>query len=288
MALAMPHLEGVEHRYTDVGGLRVHYAEAGDPAAPPLILQHGWPENWWAWRDLIGPLSEHYRVICPDMRGLGWTDAPPDGYEKPQLAADVVGLLDQLGLERVRYVGHDWGGFIGFLACFEHPGRFERFMPLSIPHPWAPEGRPDPRRLLRLWYQAVIAAPVLGPIAVGRLGFPIQILRKSRLAGDWPAEVLEVYGEALKRPEYVNSSVQIYRSFLTREVIPLAKGAYGDKRLTVPTLLMVGTSDPVAQIDEVYKEHADDMTVEFVEGSGHWLPEEKPEVVLGRALEFLA
>ncbi|HEX8075478.1 MAG TPA: alpha/beta hydrolase [Thermoleophilaceae bacterium] len=288
MALAMPELDGVEHHYEQVGDLRMHYAEAGDPAAPVVVLQHGWPENWWAWRDLIGPLSERYRVICPDLRGLGWTEAPAHGYEKPRLAADVVGLLDRLGIERARYVGHDWGGFCGFLACFEHPERFERFMPLSIPHPWAPDERPSPSRLARLWYMAVIAAPLLGPLAVGRLGFPVQILRKSRVAGDWPEGALELYGEAVGRPAYTSASVQYYRSFLTREMGPLAKGAYNDKRLTVPTLLLVGSSDPVAQIDEVYRQKADDMTVEVVEGAGHWLPEEKPEAVLERALEFLA
>src|SRR5436853_4837604 len=133
MALAMPHVEGVEPRYADVDGLRVHYAEAGE--GDPVILQHGWPQHWWVWRDLIGPLAERFRVICPDMRGFGWTDAPRSGYDKPQLARDVIGLLDKLGIERVRYVGHDWGAFVGFLAALSHPERFERFMPLSIPPP---------------------------------------------------------------------------------------------------------------------------------------------------------
>ncbi|MEA2373770.1 MAG: hypothetical protein QOD53_233, partial [Thermoleophilaceae bacterium] len=65
MALAMPHVEGVEHRYADVDGLRMHYAEAGDPSAEALVLQHGWPQNWWIWRELIGPLSERFHVIAP-------------------------------------------------------------------------------------------------------------------------------------------------------------------------------------------------------------------------------
>jgi pimeloyl-ACP methyl ester carboxylesterase len=291
MALTMPTLDGVEQHYADLyegdAALRVHYAEAGDPSAEPLVLQHGWPQNWWAWRELIGPLSDRYRVICPDLRGLGWTAAPASGYEKAQLAADIVALLDELGLERVRLIGHDWGAFAGFLACFEHPERFERFMPLSIPPPWPPEGTPDPRRLLSLWYQAVLAAPVLGPLAIRR-GFPRQILEKSRLAGEWPDGVLSFYQEALERPDRVNSTVQIYRSFLLREVIPLVRGEYGDARLTVPTRLLVGSSDPVAKIDDSWRLHADDMDVEVVDGAGHWLPEEKPELVLERALEFLA
>src|SRR5438034_6233291 len=121
MAPPMPHVEGVEHRYADVGGLRMHYAEAGDSAAPTLLLVHGWPQNWYIWRELVGPLSERFHLVMPDLRGLGWTEAPPDGYEKAQLARDLVGLLDVLGIERVRYVGHDWGGFSGWHVVLDHP-----------------------------------------------------------------------------------------------------------------------------------------------------------------------
>ena len=93
----------------------------GPTDAEPLVLLHGWPQHWYAWRRLIGPLSERYRVICPDLRGFGWTDAPAGSYEKSELAADVIALLDVLGLERVRLAGHDWGGFVGFLVCIDGP-----------------------------------------------------------------------------------------------------------------------------------------------------------------------
>src|SRR5438045_656957 len=132
----MPHLEGVEHRFADAGGLRTHYVEAGDPAADTVLLVHGWPECWWAWRHLIGPLAERFHVIAPDLRGLGWSAAPPGGYEKWNLARDVVALMDELRIERASWVGHDWGGFAGWHAMTEHGERFERFMPLSIPPPW--------------------------------------------------------------------------------------------------------------------------------------------------------
>jgi len=288
MPLDMPQVEGVEHHYADLDGLRMHYAEAGDPRADAVLLVHGWPENWWAWRELIGPLAERFHVICPDLRGLGWSDAPPRGYEKAQLARDVVALMDHLGIDRARWVGHDWGGFIGFHAMTERPERFDRFMPLSIPHPWPPEGRPDLERLLRLWYQGVLAAPVLGPISVARLGFPVQILRKSRKVGSWTDEELELYGQLLRSPGHVHASVQYYRSFLLREMIPLARGQFRARRLTVPTRLLAGTSDPVAGgMGDAYRDYADDMEVELVPGAAHWLPEEKPDVVLERALDFL-
>jgi pimeloyl-ACP methyl ester carboxylesterase len=288
MPPAMPHVEGVEHHYADLDGLRMHYAEAGDPEADVVLLVHGWPENWWAWRALIGPLAERFRVICPDLRGLGWTDAPPRGYEKAQLARDVVALMDVLGIERARWVGHDWGGFAGWYATTEHPERFERFMPLSIPHPWPDDGPPDPRRLVRLWYQAVLAAPVLGRFSVSRLGFPLQILRKSRKAGSWSDVELELYGELMRSDGHANASVQYYRSFLLHEFVPIARGTFRERRLTVPTRLMAGTSDPIVRgMGDAYRDYADDMEVELVPGVAHWLPEERPDVVLERALEFL-
>ena len=86
----LPELPGVEHRFVDAGGLRVHVAEAG--SGDPLVLQHGWPQHWLAWSKLIPALAEDYRVICPDLRGLGWSDAPPEGYEKEQLASDLLAL----------------------------------------------------------------------------------------------------------------------------------------------------------------------------------------------------
>src|SRR5436190_9552853 len=117
MLEGMPQVDGVTHRFVEVraedGPLSVHVAEAGE--GPPLLLLHGWPQHWWCFRHLIPQLSERFRVIAPDLRGLGWSDAPPEGYEKRQLAGDILELLDHEGLARVSVMGHDWGGFVAFL-----------------------------------------------------------------------------------------------------------------------------------------------------------------------------
>src|SRR3954469_17140002 len=111
--LPLPRVDGVEHRAVDVDGTRFHVAEAGD--GPPLVLLHGWPQHWWMWRHLIGPLAERYRVVAPDMRGHGWSDKPPSTYRKTELLGDVMALMDRLGIDRARFVGHDWGGYVGML-----------------------------------------------------------------------------------------------------------------------------------------------------------------------------
>jgi pimeloyl-ACP methyl ester carboxylesterase len=285
--LAIPTLDGVEHRHAQVGDLRMHYAEAGDPQADVVVLVHGWPQNWFIWRDLIGPLAERFHVIAPDLRGLGWTEAPRRGYDKRQLAEDVLSLLDEVGIGRVRWVGHDWGAFAGFHAATLHPDRIERFMPCSVPHPWPPEGPPDPRRILNAWYQFVLAAPLLGRLAIGTLDFHSQVLRSARKRGEWGDE-LDLYERAVKRPGYVDASIQYYRTFVLHEMLPLARGQFRDRRLTVPTRLVVGTEDPVAKgLGDEFRDYADDMELEWVEGVGHFLPEERPEVLRELALGFL-
>jgi pimeloyl-ACP methyl ester carboxylesterase len=93
----MPGLAGVRHRLVDVGEVRLHVAELGDDAAPPLLLVHGWPQSWWCWRRVAPLLAADFRVLMVDLRGHGWSDAPAGGYEKERLASDMNCLLDALG-----------------------------------------------------------------------------------------------------------------------------------------------------------------------------------------------
>ena len=97
-----PALDGVRHRFVQLPGLRVHVAEAG--AGEPLVLLHGFPQHWWGWRKVLPALAEHYRVIAPDLRGAGWTEAPRHGYTEEQLVSDVIGLLDALEVHRGQLV----------------------------------------------------------------------------------------------------------------------------------------------------------------------------------------
>jgi pimeloyl-ACP methyl ester carboxylesterase len=280
----LPELAGVEHHYEMVNGIRVHYAEAG--SGEPLLLQHGWPQHWWMWRDFIEPLAERYRVICPDLRGHGWSDKPQNGYRKPEMLDDVLALLDRLEIERVRWVGHDWGGWIGMLAALREPERIERLVAMSIPHPWQ-EGMTDPRMLLNGTYQLVVGGP-LGKQAMQHLNFSRLIFRLGRSAGSFSDEELDVYESVQRQPDAAEATVQIYRSFLLHELRPLATGRFDAARLTVPTLWLVGGDDPLARYaDRGYREHADDMTLECIPGAGHFLPEELPQTVLERVLAFL-
>jgi pimeloyl-ACP methyl ester carboxylesterase len=117
--------DGERHRVR-VGDLDLHYRSWGSGA--PLIVLHGWPETSYEWRH-VGPLlaaEGKWRVLAPDTRGHGHTEAPPTGYTRGELAADVVGFMDALGIDRAPVVGHDWGGIIAFKVGVDHGDRVER------------------------------------------------------------------------------------------------------------------------------------------------------------------
>ena len=285
----MPTLEGVRHSHVEVNGFRAHIAEAGDPEGEPLVMQHGWPQHWWAWHKVIPQLAERYRVICPDLRGHGWSDAPEDGYDKPQFAEDLIGVLDALGLDRVRLIGHDWGAMAGYLATIRHPERFDRFLALSIAPPFPSGSKKDILQVWRLWYQIPLTMPLLAPRLVSRPDVIKFFIGKGTVKKGARSEAdLNLFAEAIAaRPEV---TLAIYRTFITGEVVDMASGKWAG-RLTVPTQIMLGEHEPVGNADKARvaaARYADDFEVHEVPGIGHFLPEEAPEALVERALAFFA
>lgn len=282
----MPAVAGVAHREVDIPGVRLHLAEAG--AGPPLLLLHGWPQHWWCWRHLIPRLAEHYRVLAPDLRGWGWSEAPPGDYAKATFAADVLALMDQEGLERVRIMAHDWGAYTAFLVALDHPARVERLVALDIAPPWA--GRPQARHLalpLFAAYQALVATPGLGPRTMTsgpRLVRTIIRGGSARRAG-WRDEELDVYANVLRDPARAQASSACYRTFLTREV-PALHAVRRPDELAVPSLLALGEASPLRRV--LNPQPSRNLRVETIAGAGHFLPEEAPDEVLDLALPFLA
>ena len=287
----LPHVDGVTHEYVDAGGLRTHVALAGPADGEAVVCLHGWPQHWYLWREVIGPLADAgYRVVCPDLRGFGWTEAPRRGYEKDQLATDVLALLDSLGVERAKLIGHDWGGWVGYLLCLRAPERIERYLALNILPPFV---RVSPAALLgawRFWYQWVLASPVLGKHAAARLarlseaqaarvGFPARIFT--------PGEREAFLGQ-FAEPERAWATVQCYRTFQLRELGPLLAGRYRHPDYQTPTLLLFGDRD-VAQDPRNLRgidERVPSFRYELIEGCSHFIVDERPALVVDRALEL--
>lgn len=119
----------MDSRYVQAGDLRVHYLELG--RGEPLILLHDWPFTSHVWRRLAPLLATHYSVIAPDARGMGSTDRPATGYEREQLAEDVLALMDALKLDGATLIGHGLGGMVAAKLAFDHPGRVQRLVLLD-------------------------------------------------------------------------------------------------------------------------------------------------------------
>ena len=275
-----PHVPGVEHRYVDAGPLRMHVAEAGEGA--PVVALHGWPQHWYLWRGVIPRLAPHARVICPDLRGFGWTGVPSGGYDRETMARDVLALLDALDLERVRLIGHDWGAWIGFLLCLHHPERIERFVGCNILPPWPSRDPRAPLDAWRLLYQAAISLPFAGGRAgqgLARLG-----LESTRALS---AEEVDAFVDRLGG-ERARATQLLYRTFLLRETVPVLRGRYRASDLTVPTLVLFGDRDQVIPVRTVQAALAqtDAAELELVPGASHFVVDERPELVAERALEF--
>lgn len=214
-------VEGVEHRWVEARGLRFHVAEAGSGEDVVLCL-HGWPQHWFEWRHLLPALDgAGHRALALDLRGFGASDAPPDGYEKENLATDVLAVMDALGLERVKLVGHDWGGWIGFLLCLRAPQRFDRFLALNIVPPWIAT-RNVAGHAWRFFYQQLVLSPLLGYRLHRGGSFVRRVLVGASTNREvWTPEVLAAFADNLAEPDRARAAVQLYRSFNLRELWPI-------------------------------------------------------------------
>ena len=283
---ALPDVEGVRHRDVDARGARFHVAEAGSEDGPPVVLLHGWPQHWYLWRDAIPALAaQGKRVIAPDLRGFGWSEVTEHGYGKASLAADVLAVLDALGVGRFRLVGHDWGGWIAFLLGLAHPGRVERLVLVNVGHGYAPRDVTALRANLGFWYMPLLGTPGLGPALVrsGLVRAGLRRLNRERQA--WSDEELAIFLDRMDP----HTTQQVYGSFVFREAPRLAAGHYR-RRLRPPTLMLHGDADPAIRRDILrgFEEHTDDMRLELVPGLGHFCIDEAPEIVVPKIAAFVA
>ena len=134
-ASASPAIDlAVEHHFADLADSRVHYVTAGQ--GRPLVLLHGWPQSWYAWRKVMPRLAARHRLIVPDLRGLGDSSRPADGFDKQRVARDVAELLQRvLGVDEADVAGHDWGGPVAFALAAWHPGLVRRLVMLDAAVP---------------------------------------------------------------------------------------------------------------------------------------------------------
>lgn len=272
----------------DVGALDVHLYDAGD--GPPVLLLHGWPQHAWCWRHVIPLLADRHRVLAPDLRGFGWSDAPGRGYNGLAFGSDAIALLDALEIERAHLIGHDWGGFAAFAAGIAAPQRIASMVVLNTIPPWVER---SPRLALDLWrsWYAFVLAGFGERIVRSRPDLLARMLKGDAVHRDAISRAdAQAYARTLQRPESARATQLLYRSYVRSLRTVMLQRRYESMRLTVPTRFVFGTNDFAIspRLLRGVERHCDDIAVELVEDSGHFIAEEKPELVAERAIDLFA
>ena len=275
----IPEVPGVTHQFVTARGARFHVAQAGD--GDPVVLLHGLAQHWYAWRKVIPELAGQYRLFCVDLRGCGWSEGTRRGYGTAEQVRDVLAVMDALGLDRVRLIGHDGGGWLGFALCLAAPERFSGFVAMNITHPW-PGQATLIRNAWRFWYTALWEYPWAGRLMLRRCpGFTSFLLR--RWAGRpyrWDPADLEEFVRASRTRSGARAIQQTLWQFVMRDIPALALGRQRRSRLVVPTLIMGGEKDPVSRpvLNRRMAAQAGELEIALVPG-WHLLPETAPRIV---------
>jgi pimeloyl-ACP methyl ester carboxylesterase len=277
-------------RFVDIGDLRLHAVIGG--AGPPLLLIHGWPQTWYAWRMLMPTLADDFEVIAIDQRGIGLSDKPRDGYDVGTLASDLAALMDMLGHEQFAVYGTDTGMPIAHALAADYPARIER---LVVSEAFLPGITPSPPLFVpptlnpRLWHLMFnqLAAEVNEALVRGReeIFFGAE-LAASAGTTKLPADAVEYYVDTLAAdPEALRGSFEFYRA------LPASAAQNEERknrRLAMPVLAMGGEESGGENAANAMKVVADDVQGIVLPGSGHWVAEQAPEALLTALTEFLA
>ncbi|MFE6553914.1 alpha/beta fold hydrolase [Streptomyces sp. NPDC057746] len=276
-------------RFIQAGGLRQHVVVGGD--GPPLLLVHGWPQNWYAWRMLMPELARHHTVIAVDQRGMGLTDKPHRGYDTRTLAGDLVALMDALGHERFAVVGHDTGMIISYALAADHPQRVARVALAEVPGPPRKEASPilfvDERDNNRLWHIPFnrVDHELTEKLVRGReedfFGYEFDIQGGQKL----PRYARDYYVRLLFDAAALRGSFGFYRAWdgTTGQNTDRAK-----KKLTMPVLAIGGSESWGGAVAGAMQDLAQDVRGVVVRGAGHWVAEQAPEEMLTELGRFLA
>lgn len=282
--------EPITHTQIQVNGVRLHIAQSGPAQGKQVILLHGFPEYWGGWRHQIPALVEAgYRVWAPDQRGYNLSDKPQgiDAYTLDQLAADVNGLIEASGHEKVLLVGHDWGAAVAWWTAINYPHKLEKLVILNVPHPvvMMKTLRGNLRQTLKSWYMFFFQLPWLPETLLGanQANGAAQMLQGSAKSTTFSEEEITEYRQAWLQPGAFTGMINWYRALMRRQ--PQVPSSY---RITVPTLMIWGVHD-VALSREMAQpsiDLCDNGKLVFMENATHWVQHDEPEAVNRLLLEF--
>ncbi|MGQ5262051.1 alpha/beta fold hydrolase [Micromonospora sp. ZYX-F-536] len=288
---------GFVSSHAEVNGVRLHYVGGG--RGEPLILLGGWPQTWWEFHKIMPALAESRRVIAVDLRGMGGSDKPAGGYDKKTMAGDILALTRHLGYDAVDIAGHDIGGMVAYAFAANHPASTRRIALLDIAHPDE-----------RFYNYSLLPAPgrqqVGGDIHAGPGRFlwwfafnqvpdlPERLLAgRSRHLVDWMIDYLvedpaaisdhdrDVYAQAYSTQDAIRAGNAWYRAF-GQDIAD--EKTYAP--VSAPLLGLGGGEGGYQLLKALLPDKGTDVEVAAVVGSGHYMPEEQPEAVIGHLTRF--
>jgi haloacetate dehalogenase len=279
----------VHHSTAEVNGIRVHYAEAGSGA--PVVLLHGFPETWYAWRHQVPVLAERYRVIVPDLRGYGDTAKPATGYDKRTMGNDLAALLAHLGIPRIALIGHDRGARVATRFAKDHPELLDRLAVLdNVPTRVVAE-QLSAATVAPQWFFVFNRVPNLPEALIAgreevwlRHFFSTWCTDPTTISD----EDVAVYARAFAQPGAVRGAMEDYRA-MEEDVAQDQEDL--DRLIDVPVLALWGADfDGVGRMYDVldiWRTMAHDVRGVEIPSCGHLPHEERPEVVTTELLRFL-
>ncbi|WP_144797773.1 alpha/beta fold hydrolase [Microbacterium paludicola] len=281
--IPLPAAAGFEHHFLDLPGLRAHVAAIGEGA--PVLMLHGFPQHWWQWRQIAPAIAATgHRVICPDLRGSGWTEA-----STPQIGADthlhdLLQVMDALGVERAHVVAHDLGAISAMQLAYQHPDRVRSLVQLSVPPGF-----------MRFTPRLAPAFRHMPPLMVHRSGQPLRwLFSPAYVAGPMTEETVDTYLAPLGRPEVDRAVRTLFRGMVLPAALRLMRGVYRRMTLRPPTLAVFGRQDgpftegTVRRICRGYDGHAERFELAFVDDAAHFITDDAPGEVTALIRDWIA
>lgn len=275
------------HHFAHLRDVTMHYVTAGT-ADTTVVLLHGYPQSWFCWRDVIAELADEFRIVAPDLRGLGDTTRPAGGYDKRTIAADVHELLsEQLGLSTYAVAGHDWGGVVAFALAADHPDAVTHLSVIDVAIPG--DGQPDIGQGGRRWHHRFLQTLDLPEALIGN--------GREHVFFDW---FFTNYGHAPDaispeaRAEYLRThttpgALRAGFAYYWAVVQDVADNEARIEKLTVPTLTVGGGTSwgRGQEVARSVRQLAANVTEEVYPDCGHWVPEEKPAELAASLRAFI-
>jgi len=273
-----------QSRFADVHGVRLHYLVVGE--GDPVVLLHGYAQTSHMWRPLMTELARTHTVIAPDLRGIGQSSIPADGYTKAVMAQDIYALVHSLGSPRIRLVGHDIGLMVAYAYAAQYPSEVDRIVLMDAFLPGVGNWR-DVWLLRDLWHFHFYGETPLA-LVTGRERIYFEHFWND-FAADRTRSVPEgdrrIYTDAYARPGGMRAGFEVFRAF-ERDAQDFAR--FAQTPLPMPMLVLTGEKASGDFLIEQGRLVATTVEGVVVRNSGHWLMEEAPGQVIPKLVSFIS